>query len=76
MILYYKQSARRTRKTKTIMLFFLSVLEAKRTSKGPAKVVGRIVGRSTIFKVIAKSDWKCQHFECNNRGSSFIIHHY
>ena len=48
----------------------LSVLEAIRTSKGPAKVIGRIVGRSTNFKVISKTEWTCQHFECDNTGSS------
>ena len=40
----------------------LSVLEAKRSSEGLVKVVGRIVGRSTNFKIISKTEWKCQEF--------------
>jgi len=46
----------------------LSVLEAIRVSEGLKKVIGRIVGRSTNFKVITRSEWKCQNFECQNRG--------
>ena len=49
----------------------LTVLEAKRSSEGKKRVVGRIVGRSTNFRVIAKSEWKCKNSgKCNNRASS------
>ncbi len=48
---------------------FLGVLQAIRTLvEGPGKVIGRIVGRSTNFKVISRSEWKCQNFECQNSG--------
>jgi hypothetical protein len=46
----------------------LSVLEAIRSSEGLKKVIGIIVSRSTNFRVILKSEWKCQNFECKNRG--------
>ena len=49
----------------------LSVLEAKRSSEGLKKVIGSIVGRSTNFKVISRSEWNCQNFDCENRG---ILH--
>ena len=49
----------------------LTVLEAKRSSEGIKRVIGRIVGRSTNFRVISKSEWKCQNYgKCANRGSS------
>ncbi|MGE5634069.1 MAG: hypothetical protein ACM3VV_02450 [Deltaproteobacteria bacterium] len=49
----------------------LSVLQAKRSSEGTKKVViGRIVGRSTNFKVISRSEWKCQIPTYQNKGSS------
>ena len=48
----------------------LSVLQAKRSSEGLIRVIGRIVGRSTNFRVVAKCEWKCQNFDCQNRGSS------
>lgn len=46
----------------------LSVLEAKRSSEGFKRVIGRIVGRSTNFRVISRCQWKCQNPGCQNRG--------
>ena len=49
----------------------LTVLEAKRSSEGIKRVIGKIVGRSTNFRVISKSEWKCQNYgKCANRASS------
>ena len=49
----------------------LTVLEAKRSSEGSKRVIGKIVGRSTNFRVISKSEWNCQNYgKCNNRASS------
>ncbi len=45
----------------------LGVLPAIRTLvEGPTKIIGRIVGRSTNFKVILRSQWKCLNPECQN----------
>ena len=47
----------------------LGVLPAIRTLvEGPSKIIGRIVGRSTNFKVILRSEWECQNLECQNSG--------
>lgn len=47
-----------------------SVLEIKKISEGPAKVIGRIVGRSTNFRVISQTTWNCRDSECTNSGLS------
>ena len=48
----------------------LSVLQAKRAAEGSVKVVGRIVGRSTNFKVISRTEWNCGNIDCKNVNGS------
>jgi DNA replicative helicase MCM subunit Mcm2 (Cdc46/Mcm family) len=48
----------------------LGVLQAIRTLvEGRIKVIGRIVGRSTNFKVITRSEMKCKNLECPNNST-------
>jgi len=46
-----------------------SVSEAKRLESGHITVTGTIASVSTLFKMISKSEWRCDNLDCGNYGN-------
>lgn len=46
-----------------------SVSDTKRLESGRIAVNGTIASVSTLYKMIAKSEWRCDNLECNYSGS-------